>query len=146
VGCNLPNDRAQRALELLTRRAGVQESYLYLLGPHGPSLVAQIGGAEPPCGLAGFVDEYLDAELQDDLTTRSQEAETSDEFGVFHDAEGGSHYPILLSHQSETGNVVTGLAIAVTRGRQQFAHPGTLATHLSRLIDDAGDVKAVPPG
>jgi hypothetical protein len=144
VGCNLPNDRAQRALELLTRRAGVQESYLYLLGPHGPSLVAQIGGAEPPRGLAGFVDEYLDAELQDDLTTRSQEAETSEDLGVFHDAEGDSHYPILLSHQSETGNVVTGLAIAVTRGRQQFAHPGTLAAHLSRLIHDAGDAKAVP--
>jgi hypothetical protein len=144
VGCNLPNDRAQRAIDLLMKRSGVQEGYLYLLGPHGPSLVAQLGRAEPSRGLAGFVDEYLDAQLQDnDLTTRSQEAETAEAAGVFLDEDAARCHAILLSHQNETGSVVTGLAIAVTRNDQAFAHPGTLAAHLSRLFHDAGDVKAI---
>jgi hypothetical protein len=144
VGCNQPNDRAQRALDLLTRRCGAQAGYLYLLGAHGPNLVAQVGVREVARGLLAFVDEYLDLQLQDDdLQTGNHDAEADEPLGVWIDDEGRHHHPILLSHQSETGSVVTGLAIAVMRSAQRFVPPGTLAAHLSRLIQDAGDAKAV---
>jgi tRNA A-37 threonylcarbamoyl transferase component Bud32 len=144
VGCNQPNDRAQRALDLLMRRCGAQAGYLYLLGPHGPNLVAQVGTRDVARGLLAFVEEYLDLQLQDDdLQTGSQDADADEVQGVWIDDEGRVHHPILLSHQSETGSVVTGLAIAVMRSTQRFVPAGTLAAHLSRLIQDAGDAKAV---
>jgi tetratricopeptide (TPR) repeat protein len=144
VGCNLPNDRAQRTLDLLTRRCGAQAGYLYLLGAHGPSLVAQIGSRDAGRGLLAFVDEYLDLQLQDDdLKTGSQDADVDETLGAWIDEEGKHHHPILLSHQAETGSVVTGLAIAVMRPAQRFVPPSTLAAHLSRLIQDAGDAKPI---
>jgi hypothetical protein len=145
VGCNLPNDRAQRTLDLLTRRCGAQGGYLYLLGAHGPNLVAQIGARDAGRGLLAFVDEYLDLQLQDDdLKTGTQDEDADETLGAWIDEEGKHHYPILLSHQGETGSVVTGLAIAVMRPAQRFVPPSTLAAHLSRLIQDAGDAKPIP--
>jgi hypothetical protein len=62
VGCDRPSERADRALTLLLRRSGCEAGYLYLIGDHGPELVAQAGLNEPPLGLPLIVSEFIDSE------------------------------------------------------------------------------------
>jgi hypothetical protein len=147
VGYNQPYERAQRALELLLRQAGASEGFLYLLGAQGNNVAAQIGRREPSRALASFVDEYLESQLEDSaMNTRSQETELDagpTAGSVWIDETGRCHHPILLAHQNREGGVVTGLVVAVLPKGRRFQPSGTLAAHVSRLLEDAGDVTPV---
>jgi hypothetical protein len=147
VGFNLPYDRAQRALELLMRQSGAVEGFLYLLGPQGHHVAAQVAAHAPSPQLEAFVDDYLDAQLDEaEMNTCSQETvlETSMSPGaVWVDDQGRAHHAILLSHQNRDGGVITGMAVAVLRKGQPFVQAASLAAHVSRLLEEAGDVKPV---
>jgi len=142
VGCNQPRERAERALSLLLRRSGCESGYLYLIGDHGPELVAQAGPTEPPLGLPSIVSEFVDAELHErELATRSLENEdVPANNSLWPNANGDQHQLVLLSHQMSEGFAVSGVAALVVRAGAPFTHPGSLASHLSRLVFDAGDV------
>jgi hypothetical protein len=146
VGCNKPSERAERALQLLLRRSGTTAGFLFLIGDHGPELVAQAGPNEPPLGLPSLVSEFIDRELQDrELNTRSLEAEetsASNSIGPTEDRDT-HHQLVLLSHQMSEGFAVTGVAALVIEPGATFVHPGSLASHLSRLTFDAGDVTPI---
>jgi hypothetical protein len=145
VGCNRPSERAERALSLLLRRSGAEAGYLYLIGDHGPELVAQAGPTEPPLGLPAIIGEFVDAELHErDLMTRSLEAEdVPAPNSLWPSARGEHHQLVLLSHQMSEGFAVTGVAALVVKPGSPFVHPGSLASHLSRLVFDAGDVTPI---
>jgi hypothetical protein len=142
VGCNQPRERAERALSLMLRRSGCASGYLYLIGDHGPELVSQVGPNEPPVGLPAIVSEFIDAELHErELVTRSLENEdVPAQNSLWPNANGDQHQLVLLSHQMAEGFAVSGVAALVIRVGTPFTHPGSLASHLSRLMFDAGDV------
>ncbi|HKP61104.1 MAG TPA: protein kinase [Polyangiales bacterium] len=142
VGCNKPSERAERTLQLLIRRSGASAGFLYLIGDHGPELVAQGGPNEPPLGLPGIVSEFIDRELHDrEMNTRSLEAEEAPSTWPVEERE--AHHLVLLSHQMSEGFAVTGCAALVIEPGAPFVHPGSLASHLSRLTFDAGDVTPI---
>lgn len=145
VGCDRPNDRAERVLSLLLRRSGSEAGYLYLIGDHGAELVAQAGPNEPPLGLPSIVCEFIDAEVHErDLVTRSLEYEdVPAKNSLWPAAHGDPYQLVLLSHQMSRGFVVSGVAALVVKAGAPFAHPGSLASHLSRLVFDAGDVTPI---
>jgi hypothetical protein len=144
VGCNLPRERAERALQLLLRRSGSDEGYLYLISDHGPELVAQAGPNEPPLGLPRVVADFIDAELHErELATRSLEDEVPANNSLWPTPYGDKHQLVLLSHQMPEGFAVSGVAALLVKAGAPFTHPGTLATHLSRLVFDAGDVTPI---
>ncbi len=142
VGCHNPSDRAERALQLLLRASGAEGGFLYLLGDQGPELAAQVGPNEPSLGLPSVVSEFIDGERQDrELTTRSLEHDTTPSF--LSDERGMQHRLVLLSHQMPDGFAVTGVAALVLPPGAPFTHPGALASQLSRLTFDAGDVTPI---
>jgi hypothetical protein len=145
VGCNKPSERAERALELLLRRSGTDAGYLYLIGDHGPELVAQVGPNEPPLGLPSVVSEFVDSELHErEVATRSLEAEDLPaKNSLWPTGKGEQHQLVLLSHQMSEGFAVSGVAALVVKEGAPFSHPGSLASHLSRLVFDAGDVTPI---
>lgn len=144
VGCNLPRERAERSLSLLLRRSGTEEGFLYLIGDHGPELVAQAGPNEPPLGLPAVVAEFIDSELQErELATRSIEDEVPAKNSLWPTPYGDKHQLVLLSHQMSEGFAVSGVAALLVKAGAPFTHPGTLASHLSRLVFDAGDVTPI---
>jgi Protein kinase domain/AAA ATPase domain len=145
VGCDRPSERAERALTLLLRRSGAEAGYLYLIGDHGPELVAKAGPNEPPLGLPSVISEFIDAELHErELSTRSMENEdVPAKNSLWPSAQGEQHQLVLLSHQMPEGFAVSGVAALVVKVGSLFSHPGSLASHLSRLVFDAGDVTPI---
>jgi hypothetical protein len=145
VGCDKPSERAERALSLLLRRSGTDAGYLYLIGDHGPELVAQVGANEPPLGLPSVVSEFIDSELHErEVATRSLEAEdVPAKNSLWPSGKDEQHQLVLLSHQMSEGFAVSGVAALVVKQGVAFAHPGSLASHLSRLMFDAGDVTPI---
>jgi hypothetical protein len=145
VGCDRPSERAERALSLLLRRSGAEIGYLYLIGDHGPELVAKTGPNEPPLGLPSVVSEFIDSELHErELSTRSMENEdVPAKNSLWPSAQGEQHQLVLLSHQMPEGFAVSGVAALVVKAGSVFSHPGSLASHLSRLVFDAGDVTPI---
>jgi hypothetical protein len=142
VGCHKPSERALRSLQLLLRRSGTSEGYLYLIGDHGPELVAQIGAGEAPAGLAGLVDEFIHVELAD-LAMNTRSLEGDDPAPAASTPASDSTQLVLLSHQTSEGFAVTGAAALRVKLGESFVAPGMLATHLSRLTFEAGDVTPV---
>jgi len=150
VGCDKPSARAERCLALLLKRSGASAGYLFLMGEHGPQLVAQTGPHDAPPALSMRVSEFVDTELQDlDLKTGSleleQESATHANRGAIRDM-GEEHRLVLLNHQQPEGFAITGAAALVVASGVDFVHPGSLAAHLSRLLFDAGDVTPVLGG
>ncbi len=145
VGCDKPAERAERALHLLLHTSGTRAGYLYLIGDHGPELAAQLGAGDPPLGLPTVVSEFIDGELQDrELSTRSlEDEEAPSPNSIFPLERGAQHRLVLLSHQMPEGFAVTGVAALVVEPSAGYTHPGSLASHLSRLMFDAGDVTPI---
>jgi hypothetical protein len=145
VGFDKPSERAARSLQLLLSTSGVESGCLFLIGDHGPELVAQIG-PNPPPGLASVVSEYIAQELQErELNTCSLEVGPSLEPPALQDERAAEqrHQLVLLSHQTPHGFAITGVAALLVQRGVPFIHPGTLAAHLSRLTFDAGDVTPI---
>lgn len=132
-----PSERADTALRLLLSQSGSQSGALYLLGEHGPALVASVG-PEPAAELAASVRQLIDAELQvSERETASVELDTT---GIERSANTGAHQLVLLCHQTSDAIVISGVAALAISPSLQFNHLGSLAARLSRLLAEAGDV------
>jgi Protein kinase domain/AAA ATPase domain len=143
AGCNVPHERAQRTLQLLLRRSGAEEGSLYWHREGGRELVATIGDGTADPGLAHFLDDFVQSQLQDkDMNTCSQETDVADTgmtSNLWMAEDGAQHHTVLLSHQTPQGFAITG--VAILRATQvKFTHPTALASSLSRALLDAGDV------
>jgi hypothetical protein len=139
-GCSEPAERAERTLQMLLRRSGAKEGSLFLVGNHGPQLAAKVGEQEAAIGMLSTINEFIDAELEESgMDTASVEtvvaAETRLMITQIH-----QYRMVLLSHQTLDGLAITGVAALLTPPSVPFVHPGTLASRLSRLIADSGDV------
>jgi hypothetical protein len=140
-GCDQPAERAQRSLQMLLRRSGAQEGSLFLVGNHGPQLAAKVGDREDVIGMLATINEFIDTELEDSgMDTASVEtvaaaADTRMMLTQIH-----QYRLVMLSHQTLDGIAITGVAALLTAPTSPFVHPGSLASRLSRLIADSGDV------
>ena len=61
--------------------------------------------------------------------------------------QGGSsaqrYVPVLISHQSDRGVALTGLALLAVEPNGHFVYPSRFAEEFSRVALEAGDVSAV---
>jgi hypothetical protein len=136
--CEQPGARAQRSLQLLLSGSGASEGALYLIGPHGAVLAAQVGATA--FELSSAISDFVDLQLEDQ-STATLDLDTDSESSVL-TTQIGRYAFVLLSHQVPAGLGVTGVAALAPKPGTQFVHPGRLATRLSRMLADLGD--AVP--
>ncbi|MET0385621.1 MAG: protein kinase [Polyangiales bacterium] len=132
-----PEERAERALELLGRFARCNAGYLYVLQHGGPVLVAQLGAAPTATDLDRLVGRLLQQANEDNEDMTQTEA---GEVLLWTAIEGGRYLPMLLSHTGERGMLVTGAAIMwVTLDQPAPRVPTRLLEALSKALYDAGD-------
>jgi hypothetical protein len=151
--CRSSRERAKLGLDLLIARSGAEGGYLYAVEGNGPVLVAQTSIEEPPASLAEVVDSYLRREVGEIETTGAETvASTSiapSRMTAHHTTfrelagEGKQLRPVLIAHHNKGQFDVTGLAVLLAHADKKFSDPSDLATHLSSIWFDAGDVMSI---
>lgn len=130
--------RARDILQLLAEHSGAGEGYLFQIRDGEPVWTASLSAPTPDDALQALVREYVMAEVHagEESTDASQLAVETDwtRFGET------SYRPVLLSHYGPSGHVITGLAVFVVSDDRPFVYPGEVATEISHIIHDLGDV------
>jgi hypothetical protein len=146
-GCHGPNERALRSLRLLLKASGTREGFLFTLAEGSAVLSAQVAERELPPQVSGLARDFLTRETTHAMTqtmTATLEAtpeEAAPAPSTDWTSEWGQAYrPVLLSHQSDQGYTVVGLAVLAVDPTKPFAYPEQLAQDLSRFAYDSGDV------
>jgi hypothetical protein len=136
--CGDAAERARVMLSLLAQQTGVSEGHLYQIRQDALTWVTSVGPREPDEALHALAREYVMAEVQgSEQSTGASELSVQTAWTSF----GETPYrPVLLSHYTDGGCAITGLAVFVLPASRQFAHPGELATQLSRVSQESGDV------
>ncbi|HKU39130.1 MAG TPA: serine/threonine-protein kinase [Polyangiales bacterium] len=134
-----PEERADRALQLLGKFSKCSAGFLYVLQRQGPILVAQLGSIAPMMDMDGFVTKYLlDALEQRDVTQTEMSATPEPKF-LSAITDGARFTPMLLSHPTDHGMSVTGVAMMAVEPNSMFRSPTRLLQALSKGLYDAGD-------
>jgi len=130
--------RAELALRLLAEHSGATDGVLYRVTPDGPVCVAACGTLEPSDELDASVRGYIASEVRGhDVTTGSDlESHQRHQWSRLGEA---SFRPVLLSHHTQAGHEITGLAVFAVAADQPFAYPAEIAAELSRLAMQASD-------
>jgi tRNA A-37 threonylcarbamoyl transferase component Bud32 len=130
--------RARDILSLLAEHSGAVEGYLFQIRHDGPTWVASLRTGEPDDVLHAMVREYVMAEVQANAqSTGASELAVQTDWTAFGEA---LYRPVLLSHFGEAGCTITGVAVFVVSPGRPFAHPGEIATQVSRMTLEVGDV------
>jgi hypothetical protein len=136
--CGDATERARVALALLIQQSGASEGHMYQIRREVPVWITSSGTRQPDEALHALAREYIMAEVAGGAqSTGASELSVQTDWTVF----GETPYrPVLLSHYIDGGCAITGLAVLVLPADGGFAHPGELATQISRLTQDVGDV------
>jgi hypothetical protein len=136
--CSDPAERARASISVLAEQCGALEGHLYFIRNEVPTWVASVGGPEPNDVLHAMAREYILAEVQaSGQSTGASELSVHTDWTVF----GETVYrPVLLSHTTEAGHAIAGLAVFVVAPNRPFVHPAELATQISRMLQSAGEV------
>jgi hypothetical protein len=144
MACQHPHERVVMALEMLIKQSGATFGYLYTIQDKIPVLSAQHGDAPPPDGLDEIVRAYISSEIED-----ANEAMITggDNDGCFEGAANWNEYcdgscrPLLLSHYTEDGFAITGLAVLFrdTYPKISLNIPWKISTIVSKSLLNAGD-------
>jgi hypothetical protein len=89
--------------------------------------------------MTSYVHDFIESELheREEHTQSLEEAEVPE---LLWTSDQGERYrPVLLSHHTPEGFVVTGLVIVVENADMRFIHPGAVVAQLSRLAAESGD-------
>jgi len=140
--CKSSGERAERGLDMLMRSSGAVGGVLYCMRAQGSERVAHAGQLEPDARMDALARDYLASEIHDENETRVlEEASAVTSFTREWRGEGTVRYvPVLLSHQVEQGTAISGVAVLMVDGTGRFAYPAALASELSRLCHEAGDI------
>jgi hypothetical protein len=147
--CNGPNERAERALQLIAQQSQSQGGYLYTLHNEGPVLVARHGAVLPVPGLDRLVSDHLSAAL---LQQSDQEETTVDaaperrEIDTTRSAAWAGYTPMQLSFVDASGITLVGLAVMLPSHRQLLRVPHRLLGALSKSLVETGDVHTTSDG
>jgi hypothetical protein len=145
--CSHSEERAHTMLLALAQRAGVTRGFLFHATSQGPTLSASLSDDVPDPLLCAMVQDYLYAETQgreqntgDTGETRAERSILEPQWTAFGDAQ---YRHVLLSHYSDSGYCVTGVAVFVVMPGQPFTYPSETATHVSQLSHELGDATAI---
>jgi hypothetical protein len=137
--CQGAESRANCALSMVMDQCGASAGVLYLVGAHGPFAAASYGKADETLGTLAL--EYLMSEVTDLETTGEGSAITTGESQAdWTGAEGEKYRPILLTHESKDGFLITGVAVVATAPESPFTYPSRVANEVSRHLQRMGDV------
>jgi hypothetical protein len=137
--CQGADSRASCALSMVMDQCGASAGVLYLVGAHGPFAAASHGKADEVLGALAL--EYLMSEVADLETTGEGSAITTGESQTdWTGAEGEKYRPILLTHESKDGFLITGVAVVATAPESPFSYPSRVANEVSRHLQRMGDV------
>jgi hypothetical protein len=135
--------RAQLALSLLARPSAAASGLLFGLTHDGPRCLAQLGAAVLTPELSNRVQRYLAAQSEAGHTTFTDSAQQgSDTDFDWADAADQRFRPVLLSHSTERGWLVTGVALLAIEARH-FVYPAQIASEVSRALAQLGEVLTV---
>jgi hypothetical protein len=134
-------ERAQQALGVVLKHSGAGEGFLYTVTENGPELAASIGECDRPERITAFAREYLDSELRDQgVHTSTLAVDSMPMVSEMSGSQGERYVPVLLGHTVPSGFAITGVIVAVIQPGRRFAYAGPLASQLSRILQDSGDV------
>jgi hypothetical protein len=139
--CESSAQRAGCGLEFLARQSGAVAGLLYILTDDGLKRVSSFGEALGDRELDHQASAYFARELDHDEHT-----EAHGEQPMYTDATDAKwlskrgFVPVLLTHQSERGVAMAGVALLAAGNEARFAYPGRVAAELSRALAHAGDV------
>jgi hypothetical protein len=130
--------RARDILALLAEHSGAIGGYLFQIRDGAPTWVASQGVHKPEDALFAMVREYVMAEVHaGEQSTGASELSVKTDWSAFSET---LYRPVLLSHYIEAGHAISGVALMVVTRDRSFAYPGELATQISRVMQEAGDV------
>lgn len=136
--------KAKAALEILVHQANCAGGYLYLNARGRPILVAQSSvyppSAELTARLAAYMSDEEDLTQDVTLTITADGEEGSITGGIAWAGEHGEKLcPMLLTHFSERGHMMTGAFIFIIDPNLPFNLPITVAPMLSRYLENMSD-------
>jgi tRNA A-37 threonylcarbamoyl transferase component Bud32/tetratricopeptide (TPR) repeat protein len=138
-----PEQRAQQALERLLRKSRSSAGCLYLVKGQYPLCVAKLGALCESVDVDARVVNYLleQAHLHDATDTKSA---TNPPEVTWSDSEHAEFQlvPMLLSHSSPDGRVLTGVAVMQVEPGAALRTPVRLLQTLSRAFHESGDSTA----
>jgi hypothetical protein len=142
--CTLPQERAHRAIDMMTAYSGAAGGLLYVRGDNGLVCVSVVGDVTPTDIDPSALIHYLDIECGNEATERVTVGPTFSKLATssFVPAEQREYVPVLLSHLDERGLAVTGLALFALTSGAQFRRPERLAAEFSGCVARAGE--AIP--
>ena len=143
--CHTPAERSHRMLELLAQQSGVRMGFLYGVTGQTPVISAKLGQHELPARIDALAREYLFNEINEqDVTKSGEDLQTSETVNAEWTGEHGERYrPVPLSHPTDEGFAIVGLALLVIEREAAFVYPAQLASELSRFAFDSGDVSVL---
>ena len=143
--CHTPAERSQRMLELLAQQSGVRLGFLYGVVGQTPVISAKLGHHELPARIDALAREYLFNEINEqDVTKSGEELQTTETVNAEWTGEHGERYrPVPLSHPTDEGFAIVGLALLVIEREMSFVYPAQLASELSRFAFDSGDMSVL---
>jgi tRNA A-37 threonylcarbamoyl transferase component Bud32 len=134
-----PEQRAERALGLLGRFSRCSAGFLYILQRQGPTLAAQLGSIAPMLDMDAFVTKILLDALEARDVTQTEMSNTPEPRFLSAVTDGARFTPMLLSHPTDHGISVTGVAMMAVDANSTFRVPTRLLQALSKALYDAGD-------
>ena len=142
--CKSSSERARLGLDFLVRQSGATAGVLYAHGKKGLSRTASVGGLEPDSELDDWASDYFMNELvETDETAANSGPPPPPDTNERHEHEGRRFVRVLLTHRSDLGVGITGLALLVTQDDGGFIYPARLAAALSLTLADEDDVETL---
>jgi serine/threonine protein kinase len=136
--CEDSQERADRALVLLTRHTRCKGGFLYTFRREGPELVASRGERVPPPQLSALVNRFVVEQVSPREVTRSQYLPPQTATSLhWSEPDGTQLVPMLLAHRGELGLCVTAVAVMWLRPEAKYRVPTKLLTSLSRSLQES---------
>ena len=141
--CSDRQQRLDRALAYLIALSGARSGFLYGLAQGKPLLLSSSGDAAPPPEIEAGAARVFEQELTGHTVMAGDE-----EHGAAPASEVSSdlYRSVPLHHDGPQGHVLSGLVMLSFEPGRSLRMTVGMATHVSRLLVEHGDVPAYPTG
>jgi hypothetical protein len=138
ASCHDEEQRARLALTFLANQGEASVGCLFSLGEDGPYFAAQVGDVSRPEAWLQAVVEYLAIQSEQAANTSTHTGEDELPRLRWVDANGREYQPVLLCHNDNGTQIITGVAVLANVAGSEFVHPAAAAAAVSRFYAGAG--------